>query len=50
MGNFEVRVQNPYSNWSSLKHPVGVRAKPSRFVHIGYVCRKAAHYVRYQTP
>ena len=28
----------------------GCTEKPLRFVQIGYVCRKAAHYVRYQTP
>lgn len=31
-------------------HPVGVESFNARFVHIGYGGRKAAHYVRHQTP
>jgi len=31
-------------------HPVGVEILDARFVHIEYGGRKAAHYVRHQTP
>ena len=57
MGNIWGHGQDPLKSgfkivalalFVSLPHESVLLA--SRFVQIGHVCRKAAHYVRYQTP